>query len=359
MKTGFGDIHAKIDELCRKIITSSYYTDFDEPIVVKEPATAWEFVSDNSALHGTYIRSDLKGSYVFFSFFGTGISIRFRVGNFGVAKIIIDNKFVYEFDCYSSSEGWYDYALHNISNENAYHSCKIVVTGRKNPSSTSPAIGVDYYFIEVKAGAVSITSGQNVTTLTDIQSISGVALSGRDWSADFSHLGNLDVLLSTRASESTLSAISSNIDVSLSTRASESTLSSFKSQAYDVSLDLYKVYEIPQPVVNDLIHNSATVNSAGSSSLYSIGGAKRVDVLIYVSSVVGTPSAEFFVDVIESASSQVIKSYSSGTISSVGSYYIGIDGQANVLGDTIRVSWTGVDGSNYLDGVYTRLVVKP
>jgi hypothetical protein len=43
-------------------------------------------------------------------------------------------------------------------------------------------------------------------------------------------IANLDVLLSTRASESTLSAIKSktdNLDVALSSRASESTLSSF------------------------------------------------------------------------------------------------------------------------------------
>lgn len=404
MKTGFGDIHAKIDEMSRKIISSDYYIDSSEPIVVKEPPFAWKTVDEPTALRGTYIVSSQKNSYLFFSFFGIGVRIRFRIGTaYGIAKVVIDDKFEYEYDCYSSSDGWYDYVITNLSDENAYHTCKIIVTARKNPSAISSKIGVDRYSIVVKPAYVNV-AGQTVNT--NAVSIRGQNLTPRDWSLDFEKLQNIDVLLSTRASESTLSSISSdistissnidvllssrasestlsaissnidvllssrasestlstissNIDTTLSSRASESTLSSFKSQAYDSSLDLYKVYELPQPVVNDLIHNGVAVNSAGSSSLYSIGGAKRVDVLIYVSSVVGSPSAEFSVEVIESASSQVIKSYSSGTITASGSYYIGIDGQANVLGDTIRVSWTGVDGSNYLDGVYTRLIVKP
>jgi len=377
MKTGFGDIHAKIDEMSRKIISSDYYIDSSEPIVVKEPPFAWKSVDEPTALRGTYIVSSQKNSYLFFSFFGIGVRIRFRIGTaYGIAKVVIDDKFEYEYDCYSSSDGWYDYVITNLSDENAYHTCKIIVTARKNPSAISSKIGVDRYSIVVKPAYVNV-AGQTVNT--NIISIRGQNLTSRDWSLDFEKLQNIDVLLSSRASESTLSSISSNIDVllssrasestlstissnidtTLSSRASESTLSSFKSQAYDSSLDLYKVYELPQPVVNDLIHNGVAVNSAGSSSLYSIGGAKRVDVLIYVSSVVGSPSAEFSVEVIESASSQVIKSYSSGTITASGSYYIGIDGQANVLGDTIRVSWKGVDSSNYLDGVYTRLIVKP
>ena len=84
----------------------------------------------------------------------------------------------------------------------------------------------------------------------NITKVSGTSLTGRDWSGDFAKLQNLDVSLSTRASESTLSSVLSkldelddaltsvgtdkllvtpdnppNLDVSLSTRASESTLS--------------------------------------------------------------------------------------------------------------------------------------
>jgi hypothetical protein len=84
--------------------------------------------------------------------------------------------------------------------------------------------------------------------------VAGTALTGRDWSGDFARLQNLDVTLSSRASESTLSAIKAqtdklafdassrlrinaeavanppNLDVALSSRASEATLSSFSSK---------------------------------------------------------------------------------------------------------------------------------
>jgi len=42
----------------------------------------------------------------------------------------------------------------------------------------------------------------------NLTQVSGTALTGRDWSSDFAKLQNLDVALSTRASESTLSALS-------------------------------------------------------------------------------------------------------------------------------------------------------
>jgi hypothetical protein len=40
----------------------------------------------------------------------------------------------------------------------------------------------------------------------NITKVAGTALTGRDWSGDFAKLQNLDVALSTRASESTLSS---------------------------------------------------------------------------------------------------------------------------------------------------------
>jgi hypothetical protein len=43
----------------------------------------------------------------------------------------------------------------------------------------------------------------------NITKVAGVALTGRDWSSDFAKLQNLDVALSSRASESTLSGLSS------------------------------------------------------------------------------------------------------------------------------------------------------
>jgi len=61
---------------------------------------------------------------------------------------------------------------------------------------------------------------------------------------------NLDVALSTRASESTLSAIKSktdNLDVALSTRASETTLSGIKSQTDKLSFDTSNRLAIQNP----------------------------------------------------------------------------------------------------------------
>jgi hypothetical protein len=58
----------------------------------------------------------------------------------------------------------------------------------------------------------------------DLTKITGTSLTPRDWSLDFENLQNIDVLLSSRASESTLSSILSRLDVALSSRASESTL---------------------------------------------------------------------------------------------------------------------------------------
>jgi hypothetical protein len=88
----------------------------------------------------------------------------------------------------------------------------------------------------------------------NLAKVAGTALTGRDWSSDFARLQNIDVALSSRASESTLAGIKAqtdklafdassrlrinaevvanppNLDVALSSRASEATLSSFSSK---------------------------------------------------------------------------------------------------------------------------------
>jgi len=78
----------------------------------------------------------------------------------------------------------------------------------------------------------------------NLTQISGTTLTARDWSQDFAKLQNLDVALSSRASESTLSAIKSktdNLDVLLSTRASEATLSAIKNALASVATDKFRV----------------------------------------------------------------------------------------------------------------------
>jgi len=64
----------------------------------------------------------------------------------------------------------------------------------------------------------------------ELAKVSGVSLTGRDWSSDFAKLQNLDTALSSRASEATLQSVLSKLDTNLSTRASETTLSAIKSK---------------------------------------------------------------------------------------------------------------------------------
>jgi hypothetical protein len=71
--------------------------------------------------------------------------------------------------------------------------------------------------------------------------VAGTALTGRDWSIDFARLQNIDVALSSRASESTLSAIKAktdNLDVLLSSRASEATLTLVRNLISDIDIGL-------------------------------------------------------------------------------------------------------------------------
>ena len=82
--------------------------------------------------------------------------------------------------------------------------------------------------MEALAGALSsrATDSLRVSVVTalpespfNLARVAGTALTGRDWSSDFARLQNLDVALSTRASEATLSAIKAktdNFDVTLS-----------------------------------------------------------------------------------------------------------------------------------------------
>ena len=66
------------------------------------------------------------------------------------------------------------------------------------------SIGTDKFLTEI-TGTIPISS-------IDIEKIAGTQLTGRDWSVDFEKLQNLDVALSTRASETTLSSIKTQTD---------------------------------------------------------------------------------------------------------------------------------------------------
>ena len=117
--------------------------------------------------------------------------------------------------------------------------------------------------LESLAGALTsrATDSLRVSVVTalpespfNLAKVAGASLTARDWSLDFARLQNIDVALSSRASESTLAGIKAqtdklafdassrlrinaevvanppNLDVALSSRASESTLSSFSSK---------------------------------------------------------------------------------------------------------------------------------
>ena len=111
-------------------------------------------------------------------------------------------------------------------------------------------------------------------------------------------------------------------------------------------------------ILNNLIHNNATVNSTGQSDSLEIKGAKHIDVLIRVGSITGSPTIQFHVDVIEPTSGAVIRTYDGTSINAANtSDYITIDGLT--LGTHVRVSWDGtLDASNYFSGVFCRIVAK-
>ncbi|MEM3145640.1 MAG: hypothetical protein QW332_06615 [Thermoproteota archaeon] len=125
------------------------------------------------------------------------------------------------------TETWYDHlaeALETIKND--------VGIGGRLPLSKLP---------DGKLGKVLIAQGEgNDPVYADpecnIIKIAGTDLTPRDWSSDFEKLQNLDVLLSTRASETTLNNILSKLNVNLDTRASEATLSSILNRL-NVNLD--------------------------------------------------------------------------------------------------------------------------
>jgi len=102
----------------------------------------------------------------------------------------------------------------------------------------------------------------------NITKVAGTALTGRDWSGDFAKLQNIDTTLSSRASESTLTAIKSktdNIDVALSTRASETTLSGIKAQTDKLTFDTANRLAVQNPPNLDVALSTRASESTLSS----------------------------------------------------------------------------------------------
>ncbi len=68
-----------------------------------------------------------------------------------------------------------------------------------------------YVMMDGKLTTAEVTKVRAITNIegANITQINGTALTARDWSSDFQNLQNLDVAMSTRASESTLSTLAS------------------------------------------------------------------------------------------------------------------------------------------------------
>ncbi|RLF64173.1 MAG: hypothetical protein DRN30_05715 [Thermoplasmata archaeon] len=121
----------------------------------------------------------------------------------------------------------------------------------------------------------------------------------------------------------------------------------------------YRSYRwiVTRPLVDVVVLNGDRVDSAGSSGQIYIGGARHVDVMISVGTKTGSPSIQFHLDVIDEVSGATIRTYDGNTLSDAGTDYITVDGLT--LGTAVQVRWDGtLDGSNYFDGVYCRVVAK-
>ena len=113
----------------------------------------------------------------------------------------------------------------------------------------------------------------------------------------------------------------------------------------------------PSLTLDVMVLRNHSIKSAGQSSIYYIGAAKHVDVLIRVGSPTGTPSITFHLQVIDINSGQVIRTYDGSTLSAEGSDWITVDGLT--LGTHIRITWDGtLDASNYFDNVFCRVIAK-
>ena len=146
----------------------------------------------------------------------------------------------------------------------------------------------------------------------NLAKVAGTSLTARDWSLDFARLQNIDVALSSRASESTLAGIKAqtdklafdassrlrinaevlanppNLDVALSTRASESTLSAIAGALASRATDKLRV-----SVVDVLPESPFNLAKVGGVALtgrdWSSDFARLQNLDVQVSSFTGVP----------------------------------------------------------------------
>ena len=111
------------------------------------------------------------------------------------------------------------------------------------------------------------------------------------------------------------------------------------------------------PVVDELVANGETINSAKKYDPVPIGGAKQLEVIIDVEGKTGSPSMTVSAQVYDSSFGRVAKSYDSDTITDAGTYYIFVAN--DLLGDKIRIEVGGtLDSDDYFTGVTIHLIAK-
>jgi hypothetical protein len=110
-----------------------------------------------------------------------------------------------------------------------------------------------------------------------------------------------------------------------------------------------------------IIHNAETVNTAGKTTSIYVGDATQVTLLIKTGAIgAGTPIILYNINVIESISGAVVKTYAGTAIATVTTDYILVSGVT--LGDYVNIEWTSnagsLNGANYFTGVTAKLIIK-
>lgn len=126
------------------------YTTYQEtdPSVIK--TGQWFSTTLYSPSGGRYIFSVVTGDTVTFTFTGTQATwIGPKYNSFGIADVYLDGNFQGSVDLYSSSVQSQQTLFTAGGLSNTQHTLRIVVTGRKNSSSSDPAVGVDAFIVGV------------------------------------------------------------------------------------------------------------------------------------------------------------------------------------------------------------------
>jgi len=136
----------------------------------------WVSVWDKDATDLSYIYSESAGSYLEFSFRGTGLWIRFfGLPDGGKANISIDNGEAKELDTYLSSKRvQIAFVASNLTLAN--HKVKVEVTGTKNELSAGYKVAVDAFIVELSRGAMQIWAMVEAALIADVEVTTTIAM---------------------------------------------------------------------------------------------------------------------------------------------------------------------------------------